>query len=299
MRIAIFLTLPLGPTQTPPASLTLRLRKPASHATSLTHQGDLYVTSRSVEMYALTVPLDAIKRLTHERRFAYYLLGHTFNELMCLQKLIAFSLPKHDDHRPARLRPELGQAMFLFRLASGKIWEASKAVRENKELAGALREDVLPRMSDGKERLKALNVAINNAKWLSPLRNGMGFHFPTFERWSSHVVPDESWVDDVVFLGKKSGNTYYDSADAVAQAWMFEQYGAQDLRAAIDLLIEEMISLLRLMNSFLEDALGAFIAEVIMDRPSSPQLVGKVLAPEFERVAIPFWTAISKSPKVS
>ncbi len=184
------------------------------------------MTSRSVEMYALTVPLDAIKRLTHERRFAYYLLGHTFNELMCLQKLIAFSLPKHDDHRPARLRPELGQAMFLFRLASGK-------------------------------------------------------------------------VDDVVFLGKKSGNTYYDSADAVAQAWMFEQYGAQDLRAAIDLLIEEMISLLRLMNSFLEDALGAFIAEVIMDRPSSPQLVGKVLAPEFERVAIPFWTAISKSPKVS
>ena len=250
------------------------------------------MTSRSVEMYELTVPLDAVKRLTDERRFAYYLLGHTFNELMCLQKLVSFALPKHDDCRPARLRPELGQAMFLFRLASGKIWEASRAIRESKELALALREDVLPKMVEGKERLKALNVAINSAKWLSPLRNGMGFHFPTFERWSTHVVPDDTWIDDVVFLGDKSGNTYYDAADTVAQAWMFEQYGAGDLRAAVDPLIKEMIDLLRHMNSFLEDPLGTFISEVIMDRPSVPRLVGKVLAPEFERVSVPFWTAM-------
>ncbi len=250
------------------------------------------MTFRSVEMYELTVPLDTIKRLTDEQRFAYYLLGHTFNELMCLQKLVAYSLPKHDDRRAARLRPELGQAMFLFRVASAKIWEASRAVRDNKELASALRDDVLPRMPEGKERLKELNAAINGAKWLSPLRNGMGFHFPTFERWRTHVVPDESWVDDLVFLGERSGNTYYDAADTVAQAWMFEQFGAQDLRAAVDPMIEQMIDLLRVMNSFLEDALGTFIAEVIMDRPSKPTLVGKVLAPEFGRVSIPFWTAM-------
>lgn len=250
------------------------------------------MTSRSVEMYQLIVPLDAIKRLTVEQRFAYYLLGHTFNELMCLQKLVAFSLPKHDDRRPARLRPELGQAMFLFRVASAKIWEASKAIRENKELAAVLREHILPRMTEGKVRLKALNTAINGAKWLSPLRNGMGFHFPTFDRWRTHVVPDESWVDEVVFLGERSGNTYYDAPDTVAQAWMFEQFGAEDLRAAVDPMIEQMIHLLRVMNSFLEDALGTFISEVILDRPSAPQLVGKVLAPEFGRASIPFWTAM-------
>ncbi len=48
--------------------------------------------NRSVEMYALGVPLDAIKKLSNEQRFAYYLLGHIFNELMCLQKLVAFAL---------------------------------------------------------------------------------------------------------------------------------------------------------------------------------------------------------------
>lgn len=248
--------------------------------------------SRSVEMYALSVPLAAVRKLSNEQRFAYYLLGHIFNELMCLQKLVSFALPKHDDTRPARLRPELGQAMFLFRLASGKIWEASKVIRETKELARTLREDVLPHLPDGMKRLKELNVTVSNATWLSPLRNGMGFHFPTFERWSSHIVPDESWVDDVVFLGEKSGNTYYDAADTVAQAWMFGQYGAADLQSAVDPLIGEMIDLLRVMNTFLEDALGTFVAEVILDSTPICQPVGKVLAPEFERVAIPFWTAV-------
>jgi hypothetical protein len=243
-------------------------------------------------MYTLTVPLDTIKKLSDEQRFAYYLLGHIFNELMCLQKLVCFSLPKHDDCRPARLRPELGQALFLFRLASGKIWEASKAIRETKALAKTLREDVLPQMPDGEIRLKQLNIAINSAPWLSSLRNGMGFHFPTFERWSTHVVPDESWIDDIVFLSDKSGNTYYDAADTVAQAWMFEQHTAGDPKSAIDPLIDQMIDLLRTMNTFLEDALGVFICQVILKGAGTRQPAGKVLAPEFSTVSIPFWTAM-------
>ena len=243
-------------------------------------------------MYSIKVPIEAIKRLTDEQRFAYYLLGHTFNELMCLQKLVAFALPKHDDNRPARLRPELGQSLFLFRLACSKIWEASKSTRDNKQLAHVIREDIIPRMDNGLHRQKELNAAINTAKWLSPLRNGMGFHFPTFARWHTHIVPDESWIDDFVFLGEKSGNTYYDAADTVAQAWMFEQYGLVDVKTAVEPMIDEMIDLLRLMNSYLEDALGVFISEVIMDRPVARELVGKVLAPEIGQVSIPFWTAM-------
>lgn len=253
--------------------------------------------SRSVEMFTLTVPLSAIKKLSDEQRFAYYLLGHIFNELMCLQKIVGFSLPKHDDNRPARLRPELGQAMFLFRLASGKIWEASESIRKTKELAKTLRKDVLPHMTDGVARLKAVNTAVNSAAWLSPLRNGMGFHFPTFERWSSHVVPNASWVDDIVFLGDKSGNTYYDAADTVAQAWMFEQYGAVDLKSAVDPLVEQMIELLVVMNSFLEDAFGTFIAEVILNGSVTRQTAGKVLAPDFGSVSLPFWTAMPAKPR--
>jgi hypothetical protein len=251
------------------------------------------VKTRSVQMHTLTVPLSAIEKLSDKQRFAYYLLGHISNELICMQKLVGFALPKHNDRRPARLNPELGQAMFLFRLASGKVWEAGETIRKSKELASVLRADVLPHLPQGTQRLKEVNLAINNAKWLSPLRNGMGFHYPTFERWSKLVAPDESWMDDVVYLGTQSGNTYHDAADTIAQAWMFGQYEGGDPRRAVDPLIGEMISLLGLFNTFLEDALGVFVSHVILaGGGAEPKPAGKVLAPDFESVAVPFWTAM-------
>ena len=250
------------------------------------------MATRSVDIYEIRVPLDAVKRLSDEDRFSYYLLGHIFNELMSLQKIVGFSLPKHDDTRPARVRPEHSQAMFLFRLACGKIWEASQSIRQNKQLATTLRNLVLPKMPDGPARLKALNVAINAAPWLSPMRNGMGFHFPSFKDWESHVVPDASWVDDYVYLGERSGNTFYDAADTVAQGWMFSQYGIPNIREAVDPLIGQMIGLLREMNTFLEDALSTFIGEVILEGKGVQRHVGKVLSPQHDQVSIPFWTAM-------
>ena len=86
------------------------------------------------------------------------------------------------------------------------------------------------------------------------------------------------------------------NADTLAQAWMFEQYGASDPRSAVDPLIGEMIDLLRIMNAFLEDALGAFVAHIILDGKAKLKSEGKVLAPDFRKVSIPFWTAMPPRP---
>ena len=251
------------------------------------------MTQRSVEMYEIRVPLEAVKNMSDEDRFSYYLLGHLFNELMCLQKLIAFALPKHDDTRPARLRPEHAQAMFLFRLASAKIWEVTKAIRDDKQLAGTLLGHIVPKMPGGATRLTTLNAAIDAAPWLSPMRNRLGFHAPTFKQWQPFLIPDETWVDDSVFLGDKSGNTFYDAADTIAQAFMFSQYGLPDPRDAVDPLINQMIELLALVNTFLEDALGTFVSEMLLEHKVERRSVGKVSSPDFERVKIPFWTAMN------
>lgn len=252
------------------------------------------MTNRSVDIYELRIPLEAVKKLSNEDRFSYYLLGHIFNELMSLQKLIGFALPTHEDTRPQRFRPEHAQAMFLFRLASAKIWEASKTIRENKQLALTLRNTVLPQMVEGEAKLKTLKVAINSAAWLSPMRNGLGFHFPTFALWEKQTVPDDSWVDDYVFLGDQSGNTFYDAADVMAQHWMFSQYGASTVPEAVDPLISQMIGLLRTMNTFLEDVLTVFIGKIILKDTGVHRYVGKVLSPQHEQISIPFWTAMPK-----
>jgi hypothetical protein len=78
------------------------------------------MASRAVDMYEIRIPIAAVKKLSNEDRFSYYLRGHMFNEIISLQKIVGFALPKHDDRRPARVRPEQAQAILLFRLASGK-----------------------------------------------------------------------------------------------------------------------------------------------------------------------------------
>ncbi|MDP9603880.1 UNVERIFIED_ORG: hypothetical protein J2W38_003676, partial [Variovorax paradoxus] len=218
------------------------------------------MTSRSVQIHELRIPLQAIECLSEEDRFAYYLLGHMFNELMCLQKLVAFALPKHDDIRPARRRPELAQALALFRLACSKIWEAKLAL-QTKEVSQTLRMVVLPKLENGIARLKALNAELNSAPWLGPLRNGMGFHFPDFKQWRADTTPQVGWVDDIVIFGESSGNTFYEASETIAQAWMFRECARFDGEIAPDpdRLIGQMINLLATMNSFLEDSLGVFI----------------------------------------
>lgn len=245
--------------------------------------------NRAVEIHEVRIPIAAVKRLSAEDRYSYYLLGHMFNELMALQKLVGFALPKHDDQRHARLRPELAQAMFLFRLSSSKIWEASLAMT-SKELSRTLQSLILPKLKNGTKRLKALNAAVSSAPWLSDLRNGLGFHFPAFSQWKSFTTPDEDWVDDLIFMGERSGNVFYDAADSVAQHWMFRQYGSVDVKSAVDPLVNEMISLLKTFNSFLEDVLHVFVVDVL--GATLHRTVGKVLAPAHQRVSIPFWTSM-------
>lgn len=243
------------------------------------------------EVRELLVPLDDVKRLTEEARFTYYLLGFIFNELNSLQKWISFALPKHDDMRPILREPEMGQALFLFRLACGKIWEAHASLT-SQEVAGVLRQYVLPNMVNGTSRLKSLNSAIGAAPWLPKLRNGLGFHFPRLRDWRPLIQPDESWVADSIYFANQTGNTYYAGSESIAQAWMFGLYGAAHIHEAVDPLIKQMIDLLGQVNSFLEDAIGAFVTDEILSSPQQVKNHGPLEAPRFEEVILPFWTSI-------
>ncbi len=249
------------------------------------------MTSRSVEIEEIRIPIAKIAALSEQERFTYYMLGHMFNELMCLQKLVAFSMPKHTDHRPARLRPELSQTMLLFRIACSKLWEAIIRLRQP-EMTQTMANAILPKMPDGAQRWKNLEDAVNSASWLKRVRDGIGFHFPEYKNWTPFITPNANWVDDVIFVGERTGNTFYDASDNLAQTWMFEIKSADSVEKNVTPMIDQMIELLRAMNGFLEDSLGVFIAEFILESKGESTPIGKVIAPEFESVAIPFWTAL-------
>lgn len=247
---------------------------------------------RPVEMRELRVPLADIKRLSEQERFTYYLLGHMFNELISLQKIVAFAVPKHDDIRPARLQPEMGQLLLLFRLACGKLWEAHDAINKRAEVSETLRQRVFPKRTNGGASLQALNKAFGAAPWLSKMRNRMGFHFPSFSDWQPLLLPDDSWEPDSIYMSEMKGNTFYASSESIAQVWMFGLLRKEDVKEAVEPMIEQMIDLLTHMTDFLEAAIGDLVSEVVLTGHAKAPVVGKVLASEFEKVSLPFWTAM-------
>ena len=245
--------------------------------------------AKSVEMMELRIPISAVGKLTAGERYTYYLLGHMFNELMTLQKLVGYTLPKHEDQRPARLRPELAQSFFLFRLSSSKVWEVKERLHSN-EVAPVLRKSMLIHLTDGETRLKALNKLISSVKWLSTVRNDLGFHFPKLQHWQEFTTPTDSWIDDSIFLSERSGNVFYDASESVAMHWLLGQGGQGDPRVVIEGLVNDMIELLSETNRFLEDVLSAFIWHVLLPKGVRPSSAGRVRAPQHETMSIPFWT---------
>jgi hypothetical protein len=249
------------------------------------------MTTRSIDVQEVRVPLDNIRKLSPEVRYSYYLLGHMFNEMMTLQKLVGFFVPQLDDKRPLRREPEISQFLVISRIASAKVWEAMLSINQ-KEVASSLRSVVLPKIKQGNDKLKALNQAIRVASWLAPVRNGIGFHFPEFRKWEAFTTPDEAWVDDVVFVGKMSGNTFYGGSAAIATHWTLEQLGEPDRSKAVNSLISQAVELTVMMTNFLEEVMYAFVTEVLM--VTTGRDVGKVIAPTYESVRIPFWTVMKQ-----
>lgn len=253
------------------------------------------MTNRRIEIRKVVVPVESVRGLSEEQRFAYYLLGHIFNEIMTLQKVVGFAIPKNDDRRALRRNAEISQMFFMFRLSSSKIYEAQQ-VLNGKEMKLSLEELVFPAAPECRTMLKELNQAIGQATWLTRMRNGLGFHFPNFQKWKDYITPDESWVDDVIYLGRESGNTFYDGSASVAAHWMFDKYRDLAIKDAFVPLVDEMIMLLKMINNFVEQALGVMI-DGMLPEEAEAEYAGRILGPEHDRVSLPFWTYLSHMRK--
>lgn len=248
----------------------------------------------SVTVEKLTITLADLKKISDQDRYSYYLLSHMFNELMCLQKLIHYAMPTHGDRREFRRNPEMFQAIFLFRIALSKISEARKELRENKTLEATFLRLIHPFWPESVSRREALDAALDAAPWLSALRNKVGFHFPKFNQLEPFIQPTQEWTDDCIYMGDQSGNVFYDSANVVVLHWMFSLYGAENIEDAVDPMIVEMIALIHLMTTYLEDSVGVLISESILGNNNAFTPAGQVIAPEFSAVNIPFWTSMPK-----
>lgn len=247
------------------------------------------VVMPNVVVNQIVVPARETLKLSAKEKYAYYLLGHVFNELMCLQKLASHCLPKHDATEAFIVQPEFGQAMFVFRLAAGKLWEAHLAINKA-EVSEVLRKDYLPLIEDGDQRLKQLNKMCSSKSWLVNLRNGHSFHYPSFKEWEPLLNSPADWQDDVIFGAEEDGNQYFVGAESVAHLWMFGRRDEADPRAVVDLLVSDLIQLIGHFTRLLSELLSAFTAITLLRNAGAFEPVGSVEAPAFGTVQVPFWT---------
>jgi hypothetical protein len=243
-----------------------------------------------IRITRLDVPAARVAELTAQERYVYYLLGHFFNELNFLQKLLHFAIPKHDDNRPVRQVPEYGQLFFVARIVVGKLWEANVAI-DKPEFSKTLAASFTPLMASGADRLKSWSARIAKAKWPVRLRDTHSFHYPTFHQWKKVTQPDPTWEDDRIFQAKESGNVFYAGSDATASHWMFGQMDLADPRKAVDPMVDELISLLGEFTAAVEDVLGTFVVKRLIGSEGIVETdEGTVETGLFEHVSIPFWT---------
>ena len=244
-----------------------------------------------IEVHQLKVSVSAVRALVPEERYAYYLLGHVFNELMFLQKLLKFALPIHDDERSFRKQPEMAQALFLFRIAAGKVFEAKLAF-DNPTMSKVLPGSFLPLKPGLMDRFKELKSRVETAEWLASLRNQHSFHYPKFHQWAKLTEPASDWTDDDIFLGEQCANVFYAGSDALAQQWMFGQLDSANPQKAVEPMISALIVLIGEITGFLQDVLGAFVTQRLTGEVQPDSFVGTIECPEFESFYIPFWTYV-------
>lgn len=248
------------------------------------------MSNRSIKIQQITIPIERVAALSAQQRYAYYVLGHVFNEMMALQKLVGFAIPKHRDARAHRSSPETAQLFLLFRLAASKIYEFKNIVN-GKEMKLSLDELVFSEEPQLRDEIKKFNKSVSGAAWLSRLRNGMGFHYPSFEEWIPYTTPDSQWSDDIVYVGEQTGNTFYDASASVALHWMFDKYRDEHVRDAVMPLVDELIDMIKQLVNFLEAAVSVIIVGLVPD--VTPKELSKILAPEHDQVSLPYWTHLA------
>jgi len=248
--------------------------------------------SHSIRVKTLTIRAHDVLALKEDERYAYYMLGHMFNEMMFLQKLLHFATPVHEDRRPLRIEPEIAQTLFLIGVVAGKVWEIKLAFDEQR-MSQVLRESFWPLLDDGSKSWARINRKIQKATWLKDVRNGHSFHYPSAKDWNSMMRPTGGWTDDKIYVGEISGNTFYQGSAVTAHTWMFGGVDQANPQSAVTRTVDQSIDFLTELNNLLEELLGKFITARLMTDESEPKEIDKVIAPDFTAVKLPFWTFAS------
>lgn len=120
------------------------------------------------ELEKISLSKEKLGALSTDQRFAFFFLGHAFNEIMTLQKLSLAVRPSSPVRSPIGEGSTATTALVL-RLLAGKILEASERMNDA-PVGPILVRDYVDLVLDLKERVRVINQRITRSKWYHALR---------------------------------------------------------------------------------------------------------------------------------
>lgn len=223
-----------------------------------------------------------IRALPNTDRYVLALIGHIFNDLMALQKLVLVMRPPRsatDVEKDAGV----GLTTLMLRMLAGLTWEAINALNR-KEVAEGLQKNYFPD-TDLKDRWRSAMRFAHGLKWLNEMRNENAFHYPQERDWPELQDPkyDEGAYS---IVGTTYGNTFFHWANVLATLPMLHRVNPSDPFEGLGSILDEIGELLNRLTGVLAEAQQRYLHSTICDNGALGPAVS-VRCRRLEDVSIP------------
>lgn len=244
-----------------------------------------------IQLQVLELSAERLRRLSPRDRYVFALVGHIFNELMCLLKLTQATRPPPGSHE-FQMWAGVGQATTLLRLLLGKTHEALETLRRH-SIDRHLRAHYFtePRLL---EPWEAALERFERLDWLRDLRNRHAFHYMSPGQWG--VALGEEFCEGAkVIVGRRFGDTFFHWSDTVSSYPMLARVNPQDPIEGLGTILEESGELLISLTSALAMGVQRYMRDALTDADALGEAVA-MEAPRLSEFHIPYFYGANDDP---
>jgi len=246
-----------------------------------------------MQLQRLTFTVEQLRGIPKEERSLIVLLCHALNEINALNKLLFFCTQIDPEPR-WMAHCHAAQAFMLARPLVGKLNEAWNVVQKGyfaSKLSitySSLLEPVAV------EALNYLKSYFGRKNLVNQVRNNFSFHYSLEHAKTS--IPGDSTPDDLsTYLHETDGNSLYYFAEYLMSKALIDAISPSDPEAALGKMLEEMTSVIRHLNEFVQGllfvVLDKFIGEGVIRNSVQTMELGSV--PQSVNIRIPCFFDLS------
>lgn len=211
-----------------------------------------------MKVYEITLTKQQLLSLPEKERPLFFQLGHVFNEISFLNKLLI--MVSHTEAAGLERKGMTVQSMIVARIFIGKAFEAWRML-EKELLKTKLMLDLDQHLPDeAKQALQYLKRYFGGTSLLATIRNKFSFHY-----LSEHIdevmsaVPDEK--EFKLVLGDSHANTLHDFAEEVVSFGMLQKTHAESAQGAMNNIIGDLAEISGNLLSFIGHLSAAMFHE--------------------------------------